>query len=48
MGGYLLWKFADNIHNSYLSSHALFMHLLTIGAILGLFFVYLIRVRCGT
>ncbi|MCG4633603.1 helix-turn-helix transcriptional regulator [Bilophila wadsworthia] len=43
MGGYLLWKFADNIHNSYLSSHALFMHLLTIGAILGLFFVYLIR-----
>ena len=43
MGGYLLWKFADNIHNSYLGSHVLFMHLLTIGAILGLFFVYLIR-----
>ena len=37
MGGYLL-KFADNIHNSYLSSHALFMHLLTIGAILWSFF----------
>ena len=43
MGGYLLWKFVDNIHNSSLSSHVLFMHLLTIGAILGLFFVYLIR-----
>ena len=40
MGGYLLWKFADNIHNSYLGSHVLFMHLLTIGASLGLFFVY--------
>ncbi len=43
LGGYLLWKIAENIHNTYLGSHVLFMHLLTIGAILGLFFVYLIR-----
>lgn len=43
IGGYLLWTFAKNIHNTYLGSNILFMHLLTIGAILGLFFVYLIR-----
>lgn len=42
MGGYLLWTLANSIHNVYLTSHELFMHLLTLGAILGLLVVYLL------
>lgn len=43
VGGYLLWSLAENIHNQYLTSHALFMLLMTLGSIAGVFFVYLIR-----
>ena len=43
MGGYVLWTRAVSIPNVSLGSHALFMHLLTLGAIIGLFFIYLIR-----
>ena len=43
MGGYLLWSLAENIHNQYLTSHALFMLVMTLGSIAGVFFVYLIR-----
>lgn len=43
VGGYLLWSLAENIHNQYLASHSLFMLLMTLGSIAGLFFVYLIR-----
>ena len=43
VGGAMLWSLAENIRNTYLTSHALFMLLLTLGSIVGLFFVYLIR-----
>ncbi len=43
MGGYLLWTLANSIQNVYLTAHELFMHLLTLGAIVGLLVVYLLR-----